>query len=286
MLTPADAEEAKALLESGKIEEIINKLIELGIEAGKNIVLAILAYFIGRWVFIRLRRLCMKIMIKKDVDLSLRTFLSSLIHITTTILLVVIVIGILGVDTSSFIALFASAGVAIGMALSGTLQNFAGGVMILLFKPFKVGDSIEFQSFTGTVKEMQIFNTLLLTLDNQAIFIPNGGLATGTMKNFSREEKRRVQWQIGISYGDDYEKAKAIIYRLLNEEEKVLKDHEIMIALSSLDASQIVITIRVWVKNEDYWTVYYSINENIYDTFPKKNLHFPFPQMDVHLINK
>ena len=285
MLTPAEAEEAKALLESGKIEDIINKLIELGIEAGKNIVLATIAYFVGRWIFIRLRRLCMNIMIKKEVDLSLRTFLSSLIQITTTILLIVIVVGILGVDTSSFIALFASAGVAIGMALSGTLQNFAGGVMILLFKPFKVGDSIEFQSFSGTVKEMQIFNTLLLTLDNQVIFIPNGGLATGTMKNFSREEKRRIQWQIGISYGDDYEKAKAIIYRLLNEEEKVLKDHEIMIALSSLDASQIVITIRVWVKNEDYWTVYYSINEKIYHTFPKENLHFPFPQMDVHLIN-
>ncbi|MDD4637031.1 MAG: mechanosensitive ion channel, partial [Bacteroidales bacterium] len=255
------------------------------IEAGKNIVLAIIAYFVGRWIFIRLRRLCMKIMIKKEVDLSLRTFLSSLIQITTTILLIVIVIGILGVDTSSFIALFASAGVAIGMALSGTLQNFAGGVMILLFKPFKVGDSIEFQGFSGTVKEMQIFNTLLLTLDNQVIFIPNGGLATGTMKNFSREEKRRIQWQIGISYGDDYEKAKAIISRLLNEEKKVLKDHDIMIALSSLDASQIIITFRVWVKNEDYWTVYYSINEKIYDTFPKENLHFPFPQMDVHLIN-
>ena len=285
MLTPAEAEEAKALLESGKIEDIINKLIELGIEAGKNIVLATIAYFVGRWIFIRLRRLCMNIMIKKEVDLSLRTFLSSLIQITTTILLIVIVVGILGVDTSSFIALFASAGVAIGMALSGTLQNFAGGVMILLFKPFKVGDSIEFQGFLGTVKEMQIFNTLLLTLDNQVIFIPNGGLATGTMKNFSREEKRRIQWQIGISYGDDYEKAKAIISRLLNEEEKILKNHDIMIALSSLDASQIIITFRVWVKNEDYWTVYYSINEKIYHTFPKENLHFPFPQMDVHLIN-
>lgn len=285
MLTPAEAEEAKALLESGKIEDIINKLIELGIEAGKNIVLATIAYFVGRWIFIRLRRLCMNIMIKKEVDLSLRTFLSSLIQITTTILLIVIVVGILGVDTSSFIALFASAGVAIGMALSGTLQNFAGGVMILLFKPFKVGDSIEFQGFSGTVKEMQIFNTLLLTLDNQVIFIPNGGLATGTMKNFSREEKRRIQWQIGISYGDDYEKAKAIISRLLNEEEKILKNHDIMIALSSLDASKIIITFRVWVKNEDYWTVYYSINEKIYHTFPKENLHFPFPQMDVHLIN-
>jgi len=174
-------------------------------------------------------------------------------------------------------------GVAIGMALSGTLQNFAGGVMILLFKPFKVGDTIEAQGQSGTVREIQIFNTILATPDNKIIIIPNGGLSTGLMKNYSREATRRVDWEFGIAYGDDYTKAKAVIARLLDADGRVLKDPAYFIALTSLGESSVNIVVRAWVNAGDYWGVYFDMNEKVYKTFAEENLNIPFPQLDVHL---
>ena len=177
-------------------------------------------------------------------------------------------------------------GVAIGMALSGTLQNFAGGVMILLFKPFKVGDTIEAQGQSGTVREIQIFNTILATPDNKIIIIPNGGLSTGLMKNYSREATRRVDWEFGIAYGDDYTKAKAVIARLLDADGRVLKDPAYFIALTSLGESSVNIVVRAWVNAGDYWGVYFDMNEKVYKTFAEENLNIPFPQLDVHLHGK
>ena len=177
-------------------------------------------------------------------------------------------------------------GVAIGMALSGTLQNFAGGVMILLFKPFKVGDTIEAQGQSGTVREIQIFNTILATPDNKIIIIPNGGLSTGLMKNYSKEATRRVDWEFGIAYGDDYTKAKSVIARLLDADGRVLKDPAYFIALTSLGESSVNIVVRAWVKSEDYWGVYFDMNEKVYKTFAEENLNIPFPQLDVHLHGK
>ena len=186
----------------------------------------------------------------------------------------------------SFIALFASAGVAVGMALSGTLQNFAGGVMILLFKPFKVGDYIEAQGQSGTVKEIQIFNTIITTTDNKVIIIPNGGLSTGIMMNYSKESQRRVDWVFGIGYGDSYEHAKAVIARLLDNDPRVLKDPNYFIALTALNSSSVDIVVRAWVKAENYWGVFFDMNEKVYKTFAEENLNIPFPQMDVHLYNE
>ena len=177
-------------------------------------------------------------------------------------------------------------GVAIGMALSGTLQNFAGGVMILLFKPFKVGDTIEAQGQSGTVREIQIFNTILATPDNKIIIIPNGGLSTGLMKNYSREATRRVDWEFGIAYGDDYTKAKAVIARLLDADGRVLKDPAYFIALTSLGESSVNIVVRAWVNAGDYWGVYFDMNEKVYKTFAEESLNIPFPQLDVHLHGK
>ena len=265
------------------LDVFLTKMIDLGISVGSKILLAIVVFLVGRWIVRRLNKLLAKILEKRHVEASLSTFVESLVNITLTLLLIIVVIGVLGIETSSFIALFASAGVAIGMALSGTLQNFAGGVMILLFKPFKVGDTIEAQGQSGTVREIQIFNTILATPDNKIIIIPNGGLSTGLMKNYSREATRRVDWEFGIAYGDDYTKAKAVIARLLDADGRVLKDPAYFIALTSLGESSVNIVVRAWVNAGDYWGVYFDMNEKVYKTFAEENLNIPFPQLDVHL---
>lgn len=268
------------------LDVFLTKMIDLGISVGSKILLAIVVFLVGRWIVRRLNKLLAKILEKRHVEASLSTFVKSLVNITLTLLLIIVVIGVLGIETSSFIALFASAGVAIGMALSGTLQNFAGGVMILLFKPFKVGDTIEAQGQTGTVREIQIFNTILATPDNKIIIIPNGGLSTGLMKNYSKEATRRVDWEFGIAYGDDYTKAKAVIARLLDADGRVLKDPAYFIALTSFGESSVNIVVRAWVNAGDYWGVYFDMNEKVYKTFAEENLNIPFPQLDVHLLGK
>lgn len=261
----------------------ISKMIDLGISLGSKLLIALVIFIVGRWLVKRIQRLTCTIMEKRKVEASLYSFVRSLVSITLNFILVITIISVLGIETSSFIALFASAGVAIGMALSGTLQNFAGGVMILLFKPFKVGDTIEAQGQSGKVKEIQIFNTLITTPDNKMIIIPNGGLSTETMKNYSKEPTRRVDWEFGIAYGDSYDKAKAVIDKLLASDERVLKDPAWFIALTSLGESSVNIVVRAWVNSPDYWDVYFNLNEKVYKTFTEEGLNIPFPQLDVHL---
>lgn len=265
------------------MDVFLSKMVDLGIAVGSKILFALLVLVVGRWIVRRLNKLLNRILTKREVEASLTTFVRSLVSITLNLLLIIVIIGILGIETSSFIALFASAGVAVGMALSGTLQNFAGGVMILLFKPFRVGDFIEAQGQSGTVREIQIFNTILTTSDNKVIIIPNGGLSTGLMKNYSKEATRRVDWEFGIAYGDDYTKAKAVLSRLLDAETRVMKDPAYFIALTSLGESSVNIVVRAWVNASDYWGVYFDMNEKVYKTFAEENLNIPFPQLDVHL---
>lgn len=245
------------------MDVFLSKMVDLGIAVGSKILFALLVLIVGRWIVRRLNKLLNRILIKREVEASLTTFVRSLVSITLNLLLIIVIIGILGIETSSFIALFASAGVAVGMALSGTLQNFAGGVMILLFKPFRVGDFIEAQGQSGTVREIQIFNTILTTADNKVIIIPNGGLSTGLMKNYSKEATRRVDWEFGIAYGDDYTKAKEVLSRLLDAETRVLKDPAYFIALTSLGESSVNIVVRAWVNAPDYWGVYFDMNEKV-----------------------
>ncbi|NCE71590.1 mechanosensitive ion channel family protein [Odoribacter sp. Z80] len=268
------------------LDTLTTKLIDLSVSLGSKLVIALIVFFIGRWLIKKINRLVVRIMEKRQVEASLFSFTRSLVSITLNFIFVIVLIGILGIETSSFIALFASAGVAVGMALSGTLQNFAGGVMILLFKPFKVGDFIEAQGQSGTVKEIQIFNTIMTTADNKVIIIPNGGLSTGIMKNYSKEATRRVDWEFGISYGESYDKAKEIIVRLLENDNRVLKDPAYFIALTSLGESSVNIVVRAWVNASDYWGVFFDMNEKVYKTFAEEKLNIPFPQMDVHLYNE
>lgn len=269
------------------LDTIVNKLIHFAI----SLAVAILVFYVGRFIINKLYNFLSKIFTKKKVDTSLTTFVLSLARITLYFILIVTVIGILGVETSSFIAIFASAGVAIGMALSGTLQNFAGGVLILLLKPYKVGDFIEAQGFSGTVKEIQIFNTILTTGDNKSITIPNGGLSTGSINNYSREAFRRVDWTLSIAYGDDVEVARKAILEIVESDERIIKagDPEQegrgpVVYLGTLGASSVDLTIRAWVKSQDYWGVFFSINERLYNELPSKGINFPFPQLDVHVV--
>ncbi len=264
-------------------EQIIDMAIRGTLDAIVRIAIACVIFYVGRWIVRRLTTVIHKIFIKRDVEASLATFLLSLVNITMTFILIIIVISFLGIDTTSFIAIFASAGLAVGMALSGTLQNFAGGVLVLLLKPYRVGDFIEAQGRTGTVKAITLFSTVLATPDNKNIILPNGGMSTGIINNYSKENIRRVDWTFGIAYGDDYDKAKATIASLLEADDRVMKDPAYFIALGALADSSVNITVRAWVASEDYWGVFFDMNEKVYKTFPKEGLNIPFPQMDVHL---
>ena len=189
----------------------------------------------------------------------------------------------IGVEMTSFIAILGAAGLAVGMALSGTLQNFAGGVLILLLKPFKVGDYIDAAGYQGSVSAIQIFNTVMKTPDNVVITIPNGSLMNTSMKNYSAEKTRRVDWTFGIGYGDSYDKAKEVLLNMIASDERIFKDPAPFIALSELADSSVNIVVRVWVNAPDYWTVFYEMNEKVYKNFEKEGLNIPFPQMDVHV---
>lgn len=267
-------------------DELMHAVTALAVSVAWKLVKLLVIWFLGRWITRRVVNVIRILMEKRNVNLSVRTFVSSLVDVVAMIILIVMIIGVIGIDTSSFIALFASAGVAIGMALSGTLQNFAGGVMILLFRPFKVGDVIEAQGVTGCVKEIQIFNTVVNTPDNKVILLPNGPVSTGIINNYSREEVRRVDLTYSIAYGDDFEKARKVLLELIAEDGRVLdKPAEPFIGLSSLAASSIDVTVRVWCRQEDYWGILFDMNRKVYETFPKRGLNFPYQTLTVN-VNK
>ncbi len=280
--TTSVTKEVVSAISSGHTDQIIEKLIDLSIAAGRNILIAILIYIVGRFLISLIQRVLNNMLTRRKVEISIQTFLKSLISILLNVLLIVSVVGTLGINTTSFAALLASAGVAIGMALSGNLQNFAGGLIILFFKPYKVGDWIEAQGVSGTVKAIQIMHTLVTTTDNKVIYIPNGAMSSGVITNYSNMETRRVDWIIGVDYGEDIDKVKSVINELIQKDSRILKDPAPFIALHALDSSSVNVTVRVWVKNSDYWNVYFEMNKNIYDEFNKQSINFPFPQMTIH----
>lgn len=251
-----------------------------------RIVIALIVLIVGRWVIKLAKKWLANGLLSKRADATLHKFLSNLVSVVLNFVLIIIIIGILGVNTSSLVALLASAGLAIGMALSGTLQNFAGGVVIIMFRPFKVGDFISAQGQEGVVKEIQIFNTIITTVDNKVIYIPNGILSTGVMTIFNKEDTRRVEWVVSISYGDDFDRARAVLLRLCEEDPRILKSPEATADIAQLNSSSVDIKVRAWVKPIDYWTVFFSMNEKVYKALPEEGLHFPFPQMDVHVDQK
>ena len=265
-----------------KVQQLLQKLLDWGINAGGHIIGALLIFLIGRFLIGILNKMLARILERRHVDAGIQSFTKSLVNILLTVLLIVAIVNKLGVETTSFAALLASAGVAVGMALSGNLQNFAGGLIVLLFRPYKVGDWIESQGESGTVREIQIFHTILTTADNKVVYIPNGALSSGTIVNYSREDTRRIEWIIGVEYGENFDKIEDVTRRIVAADSRILDTPTPFIALHALDASSVNIVIRVWVKSEDYWGVYFDINKTIYAVYNKEGIGFPFPQLTVH----
>lgn len=264
------------------VEQLLSKLLDWGIEVGKDLLGAIIIYIVGRFIIKQVGRLLARILEKRKLEISVQTFLRSLVSILLNLILAFAIVSRLGVETTSFAALLASAGVAIGMALSGNLSNFAGGLIILVFKPFKVGDYIEGQNANGTVREIQIFHTILTTVDNKVIYVPNGALSSNAITNYNKQETRRAEWVFGVEYGEDFEKVKAVLQRIIDADPRILKNPAPMIALGALSASSVDIKVRAWAKTADYWDVYFDMNKIVYDTFNKEGIGFPFPQLTVH----
>ncbi len=267
------------------VDQIIEKLVSISVEYGPKLLGAIAVLILGLWIIKVITRGFNNVLDKRKTESTLKPYLKGIVNILLKVLLVISVLGMIGIEMTSFIAILGAAGLAVGLALSGTLQNFAGGIMLLVFKPFKVGDFIDTQSYMGTVKEIQIFNTILKTPDNKTIILPNGGLSTSSLTNFSSEETRRVDWTFGIGYGDDVTKTKEVLKKLCDNDNRILKDPEVFIAVSELADSSVNFVVRAWVKSEDYWSVFFDMNENVYNTFNKENINIPFPQMDVHVHN-
>lgn len=265
------------------LEKILERLLDFGIDVGQRLIGAVLIYVIGRFIIKQLNKLLSKLLERRKFEISVQTFLKSLTSLLLNLILAFAIVAKLGVETTSFAAILASAGVAIGMALSGNLANFAGGLIILVFKPFKVGDYIDAQSgVSGTVQEIQIFHTILRMVDNRIIYVPNGSLSSNAITNYNKQETRRAEWVFGVEYGEDYEKVKSVLERLIEADPRILKDPAPFIGLSSLSASSVDIKVRAWAKTSDYWDVVFDFNKTVYATFNKEGIGFPFPQLTVH----
>ncbi len=266
-----------------KIENSFATIKEGLFAYGPRVVYAIIILIIGFIIIKSLTKVFTKVLKKRDIDESLVSFLRSMFNITLKVLLIISVIGMVGIQTTSFIAVIGAAGLAVGMALSGMLQNFAGGVIILILKPFKVGDFISAQGESGIVNEIQIFNTVLRTPDNKKVILPNGGLATGAMINFTAEETRRVDLTVGIGYGDDIDKARSVLLDLIAKKDKIQKDPAPFVGVIELGDSSVNFAVRVWAKTSDYWDVFFYLQENVKKQFDAQGVSIPFPQRDVHL---
>ena len=264
-------------------------LVDLANEAmwvGLKIVLALLIWWVGRWIIRKLLAMLERLFIRRNIEASLRKFLHNVANVAMSLMLILSVVQTLGVNITSILALFASATLAIGMALSGTMQNFAGGVMILLLKPYRVGDFISAQGQSGTVKEIMLFSTCIETLDKQTIYIPNSSISTAIIDNYSVSELRRADITVSIAYGDDVDVARAEIMALIKADERILAEPAPVVVVSALADSSVNLSVRMWVRNGDYWGVINDMNECIYKVLPTKGIHFPFPQLDVHVHNE
>ena len=270
--------------------ELIKDIIDSAVSFGLKLIAAFLIYFVGAWVIRRIKAILRRSFEKRKTDAAIASFVQSITSIVLTIILVIITIGTVGIDTSSIAALLTGGGLAIGMALNGTMQNFAGGLMILVFKPFKAGDYIEAQGHGGTVSEVNITSTKLTTVDNRVIIIPNGILSNDVINNYSSRQVRRLDINIGVEYGSSSAKTKELLMSLIRSDERSLTAEQgapadPFVALSALNESAVEFTIRIWVKAENYWGLKFDLTEKIYNELPKHGIMFPFPQLDVNIKN-
>lgn len=269
------------------IEDFINKALTFGLK----VLAAFIIYCIGAWVIRRAKKVLARIFERKGTDAAIASFVQSIATIALTILVVITTVGTLGIDTTSLAALLAGGGMAIGMALNGTVQNFAGGIMILVFRPFQSGDYIKYGEYEGTVTEVNIVSTKLTTSDNRIIIIPNGSLSNGTINNYSHNTVRRVEWIIDVEYGTSAEEVKDHIMNIIKNDSRIICKEDgapadPFIGLSTLAASSVQFTVRAWVKKENYWPVKFAINEQIYEELPKHGINFPYQKLDITILNQ
>lgn len=268
-------------------DQLLTEFVDKAIAFGLKVLAALAIYVIGAWLIKKIKRVIHNIFVRRNTEHSIASFVESLASIFMTVFLVIFTISALGVNTTSIAALLAAGGMAIGMALSGTVQNFAGGIMLLVFKPFKAGDFIEAQGYSGTVTDVTIVSTKITTTDNRNIIIPNGSLSNGTINNYSQNVYRRLEWLVDVEYGASSEKVKAILKKIIDEEKRIVyapaSPADPTIALNALRDSSVQFVVRAWVKKEDYWNVLYDVNEKIYNQIPENGIQFPFPQLDVHI---
>ena len=271
-------------------DQLLSDLLNKTVSFGLKVLAALAIYVIGMWLAKKVKKVLNKVFTKRNTDQAIVSFVQSIVSLTLTILIILIAVGTLGINTTSIAALLAAGGMAIGMALSGTVQNFAGGIMLLVFKPFKAGDFIEAQGFSGTVTEVNISSTKLLTGDNKSVMIPNGALSNGTIHNYSQNKLRRIQWTIGVEYGSSSEQTRKAFLDILNKYDQVLTVEkgapaDPQVFLGELDSSSVNYYVRAWVDGKDYWDVFFKVNEDIYNELPKRGINFPFPQLDVFVKN-
>lgn len=265
-----------------KINKIWDAVVSGSLDLAKNIIIAIIVFYIGKFAINFLIKVVKKVMLRRNIDETVSKFILNILKISLQVTLFIAIIGILGVKTSSIMGLIAATGFGVGMALSGTMQNFANGILLLVFHPYKVGDFIEVNNISGTVKAIQIFHTILVTTDNKVIYIPNGTLGTATMINYNQQVTRRIDWVIDIDYGEDFDRVKAVIESIIASEPNMLKEPAPVVELNELSASSVKVLLRCWVATGNYWTLYYSVNRKIYEQFNQNNINFPYPQITVH----
>lgn len=278
-----------------KLDHALQQLVVLGIQTGQKILAAVIIYMVGHYLIRFINRLVARGLNKTKMDGSVQSFLRSLINIILTVLLLITVFSALGINTTSFAALLASAGVAIGMALSGNLQNFAGGIIILVFRPYKVGDWIEAQNYQGRVKEVQIFHTIIQTIDNRLVYIPNGTMSTSLVVNHDQLQLRRAEWTVSISYGDNVEYARQLLTRLIDAEPMILTEPKdakgnplpaVFIGVKGLSASSVDLIVRAYVESKDYWDIFFHMQEVFYQAIDADpQLTIPFQTQTVHVVN-
>lgn len=269
-----------------QLQQYIDQAVTMLMEWAPKFLLALLVLIVGWWLIARVVRVMERALDRSSADQTLTNFLKSLANISLKAMLLVSVASMVGIATTSFLALLGAAGLAVGLALQGSLSNFAGGVLILLFRPFKLGDFIEAQGVSGTVKEMQILNTVLNTPDNKRVIVPNGPLANDNIINFSTEATRRVDFVFGIGYDDDLREAKALLVELFAADERVLKDKDTVVVVSELGDSSVNFTVRAWVNAPDFWGLKFDLTERVKLAFDEANISIPYPQRDVHLIRE
>jgi small conductance mechanosensitive channel len=265
-----------------KMSVFVNKLISWGVTIGVRILGAVIILVVGRFLIKLINRLFDKLLTSRAVDSGVRSFLRSLVNALLVILLIIAVVNKLGIETTSFAALLASFGVAIGMAMSGNLSNFVGGMLILMFKPYRVGDWIKVSDVLGQVVSIEIFHTVLKCYDGTLVYMSNGNMSTAVVRNYSRKPILRIEFKLGLEYGVDVAQAEKVLLRLVAGDDRVEKEPAPYVALDELADSSVNVILRLWVKKEDYWKVRYDFNRKIYDTFNREGIGFAFPQITVH----